>query len=173
MEVILEILKYTVPSAIIFVGVYFILKSFFENEQRKRELSFKNDNYKLITPIKLQAYERMVLFLERANLSNLVMRTYAGGMSSSLLHSSMLASIRHEYEHNIALQLYIPTVTWKMIKSSKEETIKVINNCADQLNSDASGLELSQFILELAGKVKTTPTEIALEALKSELNKTF
>ena len=173
MEVVLEILKYTVPSAIIFVGVYFILKSFFENEQRKRELSFKNDNYKLITPIKLQAYERMVLFLERANLSNLVMRTYAGGMSTSVLHSTMLSSIRQEYEHNIALQLYIPTDTWKMIKSSKEETIKVINNCADQLNSNASGLERSQFILELAGKVKTTPTETALEALKSELNKSF
>jgi hypothetical protein len=128
MEVVLEILKYTVPSAIIFVGVYFILKSFFENEQRKRELAFRSDNYKLITPVKLQAYERMVLFLERANLSNLVMRTYSGGMSSNVLHSSMLASIRQEYEHNIALQLYIPTVTWKMIKSSKEETIKVINN---------------------------------------------
>ena len=85
----------------------------------------------------------------------------------------MHASIREEYEHNIALQLYIPNNTWKMIRSSKEETIKVINNCADQLNDDASGLELSQFILELVGKVETTPTEIAIDALKNEVVKAF
>ena len=173
MEVVLEILKYTVPAAVIFVGMYFILTSFLKSEERKRELKYKTDNQKLITPIKLQAFERMVLFLERVNLSNLVMRTYVIGMSAKVLQAKMHASIREEYEHNIALQLYIPAQTWKMVKSSKEETVKVINNCADQLNDDASGLELSQFILELVGKVEVTPTDIAIDALKNELNKAF
>ncbi len=173
MEVVLEILKYTIPSIVIFVGMYFILNSFLDSEERKRQLKHRTDNSKLITPIKLQAFERMILFLERINLSNLVMRTYANGMTAKALQSKMHASIREEYEHNIALQLYIPNNTWKMIRSSKEETIKVINNCADQLNDDASGLELSQFILELVGKVETTPTEIAIDALKNEVVKAF
>ena len=173
MEVILEILKYTLPSIVLFVGVYFLLKNFFENEHRKRQLSFKNDNYKLITPVKLQAYERMVVFLERTNLSNLVMRSYSNGMSATLLQTKMLANIREEYEHNVALQLYLSDGTWSMVKSSKEETIKIINNCANQLEVGATGMQLSQFILELVGKVETTPTDIALEALKSEINKVF
>ena len=173
MEVVLEILKYTIPSIVIFVGMYFILNSFLDSEERKRQLKHRTDNSKLITPVKLQAFERMILFLERINLSNLVMRTYANGMTAKALQSKMHASIREEYEHNIALQLYIPNNTWKMIRSSKEETIKVINNCADQLNDDASGLELSQFILELVGKVETTPTEIAIDALKNEVVKAF
>jgi len=173
MEVVLEILKYIIPSAVVFVGMYFILNSFLDSEERKRELKYRTDNSKLITPIKLQAIERMVLFLERVNLSNLVMRTYANGISAKAFQAKMHASIREEYEHNIALQLYIPNHTWKMVKSSKEETIKIINRCADQLNDGASGLELSQFILELVGQVETTPTEIAINALKLEVEKAF
>tara|TARA_B110000503_G_C6991407_1_gene347511 strand:+ start:336 stop:857 length:522 start_codon:yes stop_codon:yes gene_type:complete len=173
MEVMLEILKYTVPSVVIFVGMYFILNSFFNSEERKREFKYRTDNQKVITPIKLQAFERMILFLERVNLSNLVMRTFSNGMTAKALQSKMHATIREEYEHNIALQLYIPNNTWKMIRSSKEETVKVINNCADQLNDGASGLELSQFILELVGKVETTPTDIAIDALKNEMTKAF
>ncbi|MDB4061530.1 hypothetical protein N8371_02160 [Vicingaceae bacterium] len=173
MEVFFEILKYIIPSVVIFVGMYFILKSFLDSEERKREFKYRTEKTKLLTPIKLQAFERMILFLERINLSNLVMRTYANGMSAKVLQSKMHATIREEYEHNIALQLYIPNRTWKIVRSSKEETVKVINNCADQLNNGASGFELSQFILELVGKVETTPTDIAIDALKNEVVKAF
>lgn len=173
MEVILEILKYTIPAGIVFVGVYFVLQSFMDSEQRKIELKYRSDNLKLITPVKLQAYERVILYLERINLSNLVMRTYSNGMSSKQLQSKMLGAIRTEYDHNMAQQLYIPTRTWKLVKSAREETVKIINSCADQLNDNSSGLELSQFILELIGKVESTPTEIAIEALKTEVNSAF
>ncbi|MBL4707676.1 MAG: hypothetical protein JKY48_04465 [Flavobacteriales bacterium] len=173
MEVVLEILKYTLPAGIVFVGVYFVLKSFLESEQRKAELKYRSDNFKLITPTKLQAYERMILFLERINLSNLVMRMYSNGMSAKDLQTTLLAVIRSEYDHNMAQQLYVPSRTWKLIKSAREETVKVINSCSEQLNDNSSGLELSQFILELVGKIETTPTEVAIEALKNELNKSF
>lgn len=173
METILEILKYIVPSVVVFAGMYFIMKSFLDSKERKRELKYRTDNQKLITPIKLQSFERIILFLERINLSNLVMRSYVNGMSAKALQAKMHASIREEYEHNIALQLYIPSDTWKMVKSSKEETVKVINNCSDQLREGANGLELSQFILKVVSQVETTPTDIAIEALKKEVSKVF
>lgn len=173
MEVVLEILKYTIPAGIVFVGVYFVLQSFMDSEQRKLELKYKTDNLKLVAPVKLQAYERMILYLERIQLSNLVMRMHQNGMSAKQLQVSMLQIIRSEFEHNMAQQLYIPSKTWKLIKSAKEESVKIINSSADQLNDDASGLELSRFILELVGKVETTPTEIAIEALKTEVNRAF
>lgn len=173
MEVALEILKYILPAAVVFIGVYFVLQNFLENEQKKTEMKYRTDNLKLITPSKLQAYERMVLYLERINLSNMVMRLYVRGMSAKDLQSKMLKNIRDEYDHNMAQQLYIPSKTWKMVKSAREETVKVINSCAEQLNDDATGLELSQFILELIGQVETSPTEVAVEALKRELNRAF
>ncbi|MAY82933.1 MAG: hypothetical protein CMP59_02260 [Flavobacteriales bacterium] len=173
MEVVLEILKYVLPAAIVFVGVYFVMQNFLESELRKVELRYRSDNRELITPMRLQAYERMVLYLERINLSNLVMRTYAQGQSAKDLQSKMLDAIRGEYEHNMAQQVYISSNTWKMIKQAKEETKKVINSCMDQLNDDASGLELSQFILELISKTERTYSEVAIEALKNDLNRIF
>lgn len=173
MEVAFEILKYILPAAIVFVGVYFIMQNFLESEQRKRELLYKTDNLKIIMPVKLQAYERVILYLERINLSNLVMRVYKKGMDAKTLQASMLNTIRNEYEHNMAQQLYINSRTWSMVKSAREETVKVINSCADQLNDDSSGVQLSQFILELVGKIERLPTDVAIEALKNDVNRAF
>ena len=173
MEVALEILKYILPAVVVFIGVYFVMQNFLESEQKKIELKYRSDNMKLITPSRLQAYERMVLYLERINLSNMVMRTYSRGMTAKDLQSKMLQNIRNEYDHNMAQQLYIPSRTWKLVKSAREETVKVVNSCVEQLNDDSTGLELSQFILELVGQVDSSPTEVAIEALKKELNRAF
>jgi len=173
MEVLLEILKYILPAAIMFIGVYFIIQNFLESEFRKMEFKYKNDNRKFISPIKLQAYERMTTYLERINLSNLVMRTYKNKMDAKQLQISMLDAIRNEYDHNISQQLYISGNTWKLIKSAREETVKVINSCADQLSDNASGVELSQFILELVGKTERLPSDVAIDALKNEVNRAF
>lgn len=175
MEILLEILKYILPAVIVFVGVYFILNSFlqgfFDNEQRKLLTKYKTDNSKLITPVRLQAYERMILYLERISLNNLVMRTYTSGMSATKLQAEMLKIIRNEFDHNVSQQLYIKTKTWELIKSAREENVKVINSCVGQLNDDSSGLELSQFILELVGRAEKLPTDVAIEALKIDLDK--
>lgn len=173
MEVALEILKYILPAAVVFAGVYFIMQNFMENEQRKLELRYRSNNQSTVMPVRLQAYERIILYLERINLSNLVMRTYQNGMSARELQAKMLQAIRSEYEHNMAQQLYISSKVWRMVKSAKEENIKVINSSYEQLNDDASGVELSQFILELVGKIDQLPTEVAIEALKREINYAF
>lgn len=173
MEVFLEILKYILPSAIMFIGVYFIIQNFLESEFRKMEFKYRNDNKKFISPIKLQAYERMITYLERINLSNLVMNSYQSKMNAKQLQMAMLDAIRKEYDHNISQQLYISGNTWKLIKSAREETVKVIKSCGDQLNDKASGVELSQFILELVAKTEKLPSDVAIDALKNEVNRAF
>ncbi len=173
MDVALEILKYILPAAIVFVGVYFVMQNFLESELRKTELKYRSDNRESLTPMRLQAYERMVLYLERINLSNMVMRMYRQGMSARDLQNVMLETIRGEYEHNMAQQLYISSPTWKLVMQAREETKKIINSCMDQLHDDASGLELSQFIMELLSQTERTHTEVAIEALKRDLNRMF
>lgn len=173
MEVVLEILKYILPAGIVFVGVYFIMNNFFENEQRKTSLRLRNDDRKQVLPIRLQAYERIILYLERINLSNMVMRLHNNKMSAKDMQRQMLSTIRSEYEHNMAQQLYISSKAWKMVVTAKEENIKVINSCAEQLDKDASGMDLSRFILEVVGKSEKTPTEVAIEAIKREISYLF
>jgi restriction endonuclease Mrr len=173
MEVVLEILKYILPAGIVFVGVYFIMNNFFENEQRKTSLRLRNDDRKQVLPIRLQAYERIILYLERINLSNMVMRLHNNKMSAMDMQRQMLATIRSEYEHNMAQQLYISSKAWKVVVTAKEENIKVINSCAEQLGKDSSGMDLSRFILEVVGKSENTPTDVAIEAIKREISYLF
>lgn len=173
MEVVLEILKYILPAGIVFVGVYFIMNNFFENEQRKNSLRLRNDDRKQVLPIRLQAYERIILYLERINLSNMVMRLHKNNINAVEMQRQMLSTIRSEYEHNMAQQLYISSKAWKMVVTAKEENIKVINSCAEQLGKDASGMDLSRFILEVVGKSEKTPTDVAIEAIKREISYLF
>lgn len=173
METALEILKYILPAVIVFVGVYFILQNFFDNEAKKQQVLLRSKNQNLVTPIRLQAYERIVLLLERIALENIVMRTYQGGKTAKMLQTDLLKTIREEYEHNLSQQVYISNKTWAMIKAAKEETIKNINYAADQLKEDASAMDLSKLILELSAKVDKLPTDVAIEAVKREISYTF
>lgn len=173
METALEILKYILPAIIVFVGVYFILQNFFENESKKQQILLRSKNQSLVTPIRLQAYERIVLFLERISLENIVMRTYQGGKTAKMLQTDLLKIIREEYEHNLSQQVYISNKTWAMIKAAKEETIKNINYASEQVGEEASAMDLSKLILELSSKVEKLPTDVAIEAVKREISYSF
>lgn len=130
-------------------------------------------NQKLITPIKLQAYERIALFLERIALNNLIVRVYKPGMSARLLQAELLKAIRSEFEHNLSQQIYLSNDSWNATKTAKEEIIKVINIASSKVSDEANGTDLSKVIFELITKVDKLPTEYALELLKMEIRLVF
>ena len=130
-------------------------------------------NQQTITPIRLQAYERMVLFLERISITQLVSRVHKSGMSARLLQSELVKTIRNEYDHNLSQQVYITQQTWNSIKTAKEETIRAINIASTKVSDDAAGLDLVNVLFDLVTKVEKLPTDIALEQLKLEAKQTF
>lgn len=173
MEDFLELLKYTVPALVVFISCFLILKKFMDNEYRKQMLELRKSNQNYTTPLRLQAYERMVLFLERVSLNNLVSRVSKPGISSRQLQSDLIFTIRTEFEHNLTQQIYVSSSAWETVKLAKEEIIKVINIAATQVNDDAKGVELSQKIFELLIKLETSPTNIAIATLKKEVRQFF
>ena len=106
-EIVIEMLKYIVPLVVVFAFIYFILNNYLEENFKLRSLDLKLQNQEAITPIRMQAYERVVVYLERISPSALIMRIHKTGMSSRLLHAEMIKSIRSEYDHNIAQQIYM------------------------------------------------------------------
>jgi hypothetical protein len=168
-----DILKILIPSGIVFLTAYFMLKNFMESQSKMKELDSKNSVRNLITPVRLQAYERITLFLERISPNSLVMRVHKNGMSSLLLQSELVKTIRSEFEHNLSQQIYISDVSWQLVKTSKEEIIKLINLSASQMSDTSTGLELAQTILRLTAQLKKVPTDIALEYLKKEISQSF
>jgi hypothetical protein len=168
MNEFLEILKYILPSTVVALTSYFIFKKFLDREYSKTLLEIRMNNQKMITPIKLQAYERLILLMERISLNSLIMRTHKHGMSAKLLQSELVKTIRNEYEHNLAQQIYVSSAVWDAIKNSKEETIKAINIAAIKMPDTASGIDLCNIIFELIQKVDRMPSDVALEIIKAE-----
>ena len=167
MDILLEILKITIPSLIVFLTAFFSIKYFIENDQKKRLLELKHASRSVITPIRLQAYERMAMFLERIEPSQLVLRLNNPQLTVFQFQTLLISSIRGEFEHNLSQQVYISSEVWDKIKMAKEEMIKIIYIAAGKLDSEAPATALGAAIFEQTAAV--SPIQGAMEALKEEL----
>lgn len=65
MQSIIELLKILIPAAAVLYGMYLTIQTFLQKQFEIKELDIKQKNIEIIMPIRLQAFERMILFLER------------------------------------------------------------------------------------------------------------
>jgi hypothetical protein len=173
MDAFFEVLKYTLPALIVMGTAYLMIKTFIDDERQKRRIEFRTSNQKIITPIRLQAYERIILFLERISPDSLIMRLQVPGLTSQKLQSDMLSLIRAEFEHNMSQQIYISNQAWEVAKSAKENIIKIINTAADGVNPDSPSKEFNKRILESLVGYDKLPNHTAIEFIKNEITQFF
>ncbi len=172
MDPLFEIIKILLPSAIVFLTAYYLVKNFLDHESRKRVVDLKLANQTVITPIRLQAYERVILLLERINPTSMVMRLNKLG-SAVEFQGELLKTIRTEYEHNLSQQIYMSTKSWDAIVKAKEETIKLINVASTRITANSSAMELAQAIISVSSQLTELPTKAAIEYVKKEIGKEF
>lgn len=155
---------------------YLLTRRSLDAQQKQLMLRMKIDEraetLRVVTPIRLQAYERMALFLERISPSSLVMRCYQPGMDLRLLQGVMTKNIRDEWEHNLSQQVYISPEAWTRIREAKEEMIGLVNSAAAVLEPDADPTTLAAKIFATAAK-NGGPAEPALDFLKAELRQLY
>ncbi len=173
MAEILEILKYILPSLVVFLTSYLILKNFIDKEEKKLryELSIRNEQFTI--PIRLQAYERIILFLERISPESLIVRVNKSEMTSKQLHSALLSAIRSEYEHNMSQQVYLGPATWNVVKSARSNLIKIINVSAGSVDPESPSMNLSKVILENIMEEDESPVDTAINHVKKEIRELF
>jgi hypothetical protein len=174
MELIADILKIVLPAGAVFAAAYLVITRFLEGEERRREQELRRNVQQTITPLKLQAYERLVIFLERLNPNTLVVRVNKNGMTAHQLHTDLIRTIRTEFEHNLAQQIYVSAGAWELVKTAKEEISKLINITARKYPSEANSNDLAMTIVEVASNLgKKLPCDIAIDYLKREVNDIF
>ena len=169
MEVLLDILQITVPSLLVFLTAWFLLRNMIRNDQDKRRQELILQNSRAIIPIRLQAYERVVLFLERISLESLLVRINTPGMLAAQLHSALLNTIRSEFEHNLSQQIYMSQQAWEVVKNARSNTLKLINTEFEKAPETATGLEFSRRLLEKVMEIEKEPTKTAVEYIKNEV----
>lgn len=177
-EIIIIAIAVVFVAAIAIVGYYFLatVKEFIINEQKKTLLEIKKigeqQTAQVVTPVRLQAYERLVMFLERIKPDNLVLRCYQPNMDTRLLRDVMIKNIRDEYEHNLSQQLYISNQAWVYIKNAKEEIINTLNSITPKQDEPTSPTAFAGKLFELlAGK--QTQIDLAQNFLKKEIQENF
>ena len=162
-------LMYFVPAALVLIGMFMLIKRYLERDYKLHLIDAKVSMQKNSLPLKLQAYERLVLFLERISPNNMMIRIHRAGSTASQLHADLLATVRAEYEHNLSQQIYISSSAWEMVKNAKEDSLKLINNAYGDAGQNASGMQLSAQVFEQMMKTETIPTQKAIDFLKAEV----
>lgn len=173
MSYLLDVLKYVLPSLVVFATAYYLIRLFLNNDQKKRETDIKMAGYKIITPIRLQAYERITLFLERISPESLVMRVHRPDLTVGKLQAKLVQNIREEFEHNLSQQVYVTSKAWEIVKTAKEDMIAIVNKAAASLPENATATDLSQKIFELSVATDKSAVKNALEFIKNEIRITF
>lgn len=169
---LLEILKYTLPALVVLFATYMIVNKFLTTEFQRKQLAIFQDNIKITIPMRMQAYERLILFVERMNVHNLANRFYVANSSATELQIAMTDSIRTEWEYNLSQQLYVSNEVWQTINTAKEQEIGMINNIASNLPANASAKDLVTALAEHNIKQEDdTPAQIALQSINGEAKK--
>lgn len=173
MDALIEFIKILVPAAVVLYAMYLLVRMFVQREIDIKKLEVRGKCIETILPNRLQAYERMTLFLERMSPQNLLMRLNAVGMPAREFHQLLLTEIRNEYNHNASQQIYISEEVWNMIKNSKEDLIVMINEAASEMTPESTSLNLSKKIFEKSIIKSIDPIAHALSELKKEIYQVF
>ena len=173
MEIVLQLALIIVPAGAVMLTAIYFMRNATQNEVRSMQIQLKKERQEYFLPNRVDAYQRAILLMERIHPNSLVMRLNNPGLPASAFQVKLLESIREEYEHNIAQQMFISPDAWNMVKKSKEETIKIINLAGRQMEATSMAIDLAGKIFEITAEIGMLPTEITVEQLKKEVQSLF
>lgn len=167
MESFLQGLGYSLPALVVAGISYYFFEIQYKNEKNRRHFLLLKENQKNALPLRLQAYERITLFLDRINPQKLLMRVPPTGKEKQAYESLLIHQIDSEFDHNITQQIYLSEDCWNVVKSAKNATIQIIRKAS--INPEVEDAQqmreviLSQFIN------KPTPSNNAMSHLMNEV----
>src|SRR5687768_368973 len=168
-----DLLKILLPAALVLYGMYSLVNTYLTKEYQKRILELRMKNSEVVLPIRLQAYERVCLLLERISPSNILVRISSAGQSAADYQRILITEIREEFNHNLSQQMYMSDQSWQMVKRAKEEVVTLINRVYHELPENAKGTDLAKRVLENVLANEKEPTGQAISFLKQEINQVF
>ncbi len=168
---ILEILTYTLPSIVTGLVALYFFKYHMSNEEKRRIFLLRKDKQNQALPIRLQAYERLALFLERISPEKLLIRIKPSGSGATNYMNKLIQSIEQEYEHNLAQQIYVSDNCWNAVVTSKNALGQLIRTATANTEVDTVEQLREKILKEIISN--DNPTKVALSLLKNEVKKIF
>ena len=170
---LLDILKYTVAGIGVVYIAFYLFRPYLDRAESLQLLELKKSVSKQTLHLRLQAYERVVLFIDRINPANMLLRLNGQANTAAELHSIIVTEIRNEFQHNITQQIYISSSAWAVVKRLKDDTLSIVNNAVKALPETATGLELSKTILAHLSRLEDNPYDIGGNLIRKDLEELF
>jgi hypothetical protein len=159
------------------LSIVWVVNSFLKKAEAREikylQIELKKQRQEYFLPSRFEAYQRAILFLERIHPNSLVLRLNKPGMPARVFQAEMLKSIREEYDHNVAQQLFISPTAWDMMKKSREDVVRIINLAGDQLSDSSTSLELSMKIFEMLAQLDQLTLDVSLDYIKKEFQESL
>ncbi len=165
----LEVLKYTIPALVVLLASWLATEKQMKNEAARRNFELRKQSQKIISSVRLQAYERFTLYLERMEPSRMLLRLDVSALTCQQLQQQLLEIIRTEFDHNLSQQIYISDEAWSGIVMAKEEMLRFVNTCSQQFAATDDAMMMAKLLISSYAMNGETPTQRALEKLKEEV----
>lgn len=172
MEMVYDLLKITIPAGLVLYLAYLLVRSFLQKQLDEIAFGVRQKNQEIVVPIRLQAYERIVLLLERITPSNLITRLGSSDYNAEEFQQILIHEIRNEFNHNLSQQVYMSDSAWTYVITAVEQTISVINSSKNGLDEKAKGFDLARAILENTAGEEDTSKQ-AIKYIKEEIQDVF
>ena len=173
MEVFYDLLKITIPAALVGYLAYLLVRSFLQSKLDEVSFAMRQKNQETVIPIRLQAYERICLLLERINPSNLVQRLHNGEYTAAEFRQILMHEIREEFNHNLSQQVYMSSEAWTYVTTSVEQVISEVNAATSGLTDQSSSIDLAKAILEHQSQKEVHILTESLDFVKKEIQVLF
>jgi hypothetical protein len=171
-HLLLIILEVLAIGALISILIY-LFNTWIRHRERAWMFILKQDNNKALAPLRISAYERIIVMLERITPQAMVMRISATSSNAAYLHMDLTKALREEFEHNISLQMYVSDECWNKVKRAREETGELYKVAFTRVKADSSATEYAREILHLEATVGNSAIREALLAVRAEMAKHF
>jgi len=169
----MEIFKIVIPAFIVMMTAYLLFDKMLVNEDRRRKAEFLKKNHSVITPVRLRAYERLALLLERTHPSAMMLQVIQPGMNCMEAQTKLLAHLRAEFDHNLSQQIYVSNELWDAVKATHDNLLKLINTTAQHFQPDDPAPNYAGLIIRVYTEPDENPTTVALAILKYETQQLF
>jgi len=166
-------LKFTLAGIGTVYAAFYLIKPYLDKSESLQLMELKKTISNQTLPLRLQAYERIVLFVERVNPANMLIRLSEPGLSAAELHSIVTNDIRNEFQHNITQQVYVSTRAWTVVTRVKDDTLSVVTNAVKALPETATGLDLCKTVLAHLSHLEDNPYDIALKIVREDMEALF
>ena len=167
-EKIVDLILYAIPALITGIIAYQFFKEHTKNEDGRRRFLLHRDMQVNAMPLRLQAYERMALFLERISPNKLLVRVVPKSSNKEDYEVLLIATIEQEYEHNLSQQIYMTDQCWNIITAAKNATIQLLRKASLLEKTDTANKLREVVLTELLDR--RAPSDAALSFIKQEVS---